>query len=117
MLTKLVNDKDATVVVQAKQVCEELGLEFEDMYLEIPTIPEPDVSSGKADPKKLRDVLIARFNVAEIEMLCFDLDIDAEDVPGTTKPEKARELVRFMDRRGHLPDLIAAIRKARGNVI
>ena len=79
--------------------------------------PDSGAPSAEIDAKKLRDVLVARFNLAEIETLCFDLDIDADDVPGTTKPEKARELVLYMERRGRLPDLLAAIRKARPNVI
>lgn len=79
--------------------------------------PDPGESPFEVNATTLRDALAARFSLSEIETLCFDLGIDDEDVPGTTKSEKARELVRYMERRGRLSDLIAAIRKARPNVI
>lgn len=56
------------------------------------------------------------FNLSELKGLCFDLGLDYENIPGETKESKARELVLYCDRRSMLPDLIAAIRKARPNL-
>lgn len=50
----------------------------------------------------LRDLLDKRLNLEELKGLCFELGIDSENLDGTTKIAKARELVMHMERRGEL---------------
>lgn len=45
------------------------------------------------------------FNESDLRDLCFRLHVDYEDLAGSTKRDKVRELVMWMDRNGRLPDL------------
>jgi Effector-associated domain 7/Effector-associated domain 8 len=63
------------------------------------------------------EVLVKRFSLDEMRDLCFQLNVDHEEITGETKPAFARGLVTYMDRRTHLPELGDAIRKARGAVV
>jgi len=69
------------------------------------------------DRVAIRNGLRDRFSAEELRTLCFDLGIDIENLPGDTKPAKAQQLVEYMERRGQLDRLVAAIRAARGPVI
>lgn len=65
--------------------------------------------------EKLRNILVKYFNESELRDLCFQLEIDHETLGGEGHTDKARELVTYCERRGRLPDLWAACRKARPN--
>ena len=67
-----------------------------------------------ADPneKQLYDNLNARYNLAELRVLCFDLGIGYEDLAGNSRTEKTLELVLWARRRGRLAEL--AERVAQG---
>lgn len=43
---------------------------------------------------------------SELRTLCGDLNTDYDVLPGQGKAEKARELVRFLERRNQVPDLV-----------
>ncbi len=47
------------------------------------------------------------FSILELQTLCFELGIDYEDIPGSTRESKARELVLYCRRRSQLPQLLA----------
>lgn len=64
----------------------------------------------------LRDKLITHFNKSELEMLCFDLGIAADDLPGQTRGELAQSLVAYCRQRGRLPDLIHRCQAERPHV-
>ena len=68
-------------------------------------------SSGGQNPDvaDLYQILIQRFNLAELQDLCFDLGVDFEDLGGSGRKAKARELVQYMQRRGRLDALHQAI--------
>ena len=53
------------------------------------------------------------FNLAELEDLCTLLDVNYEELKGSTLGGKAHELVRYMKRRGRLPELLEAVERAR----
>jgi len=55
---------------------------------------------------KLRDRIVETFSTDEVDNLCFDLDIDPEDIEGKSKGAKARGLVSYCDRRGLLGQLL-----------
>ena len=64
----------------------------------------------------LHKLLDQHFNLAEIQTLCFKLNIDYERVPGEEKQSKIRELLLFLARRDHLPELITLLEKERPDV-
>ncbi len=65
---------------------------------------------------RLREMLIAHFDEGELKTLCFDLGESYENLPGEGKANKARELVAYFERRGHIPELTDRVRKSRPNV-
>ncbi|MCP4426616.1 MAG: hypothetical protein GY803_19150, partial [Chloroflexi bacterium] len=65
---------------------------------------------------KLRGQLNTHFTISELRDLCYDLDIDHENVPGQTKQEIARELVTYCENRGWLGKLITQCKKLRPGV-
>ena len=71
------------------------------------------ISRGGQDPDvaELYQLLIQRFNLQELQDLCFDLGVDYEDLGGTGRKAKARELVQYMQRRGRLDALLQAIQE------
>ena len=64
----------------------------------------------------LRQLLVKRFSDGEIRTLCFDLGVEYDDLPGSGKADKARELVDCMDRHERLPDLVRVGRQSRPDV-
>jgi hypothetical protein len=67
------------------------------------------------DMSDLRHFLTSQFSRGELKDLCFDLDIDYENLPGEAKGDKARELIKYAGRHGRLPELITAIQQLRPN--
>jgi nucleoside phosphorylase len=69
-------------------------------------------SSAKNDPKWIRSVLFPRLcstlNMEELRDLCFLLEIDVEDLEGSTKRAKIRELLLRAERRGRLEEIVSA---------
>lgn len=62
---------------------------------------------------RLYDLLSDTFSEGELRTLAFDLNIEYEDLPGTTRASRLRELILFADRRGRLTELIAYAARAR----
>lgn len=62
---------------------------------------------------QLRNAIIEHFDLDEVRDLCFELDVQFDELAGDTLSEKARELVLFLDRRRDLPALIEACRRLR----
>jgi len=58
--------------------------------------------------------LVTKFDLEELENLCFDLGIDFDEIKGKSKSAKARDLVLYMQRRGQLDRLRQAIQRLRG---
>lgn len=63
------------------------------------------------DPVALRQILVAYFDLEETRNLCFDLDIDFDNLPGEGK--KAREVVAYCRRHRRLQELAASIASLR----
>ena len=68
---------------------------------------------NKVSKGKLRQVLIENFSDQELRELCFDLDLNYEELSGTSIREKALELLTYFDRRGRLNELIKVCVKLR----
>jgi hypothetical protein len=71
---------------------------------------------AQVDLVALRDKLVQHFSLAELDDLCFKVGVDEEEIPGRTRPEKAREMVQYFRRRNRLPELLAACRAERPTI-
>lgn len=72
-------------------------------HLSAPTKDVVVIGRGLAP---LRQNITVRFSDQEIRTLCFDLDVDYEDLPGEGKESKVRELIAYMRRRDRIPELV-----------
>ncbi len=74
--------------------------------------------SGKSSTyqmrKRIRENMIDAFSLSEIKDLCFDLDIDYENLPDHShKPGLARELVGYLGRNGRLDEFVGIVQEER----
>ncbi len=64
---------------------------------------------------KLRELLNMYFSESEIQALCFDLNIDYENLPGNRKGDKVIGLLASIERREQIPDLLKLCAARRPN--
>jgi hypothetical protein len=64
----------------------------------------------------LRQKLADHFSQDELRILCFDLDVDYEELKGEGKTNKAMELVAYLKRRGRIGELVTTCSELRPNV-
>ncbi|MCB9006407.1 MAG: SUMF1/EgtB/PvdO family nonheme iron enzyme [Ardenticatenaceae bacterium] len=74
-----------------------------------------------ADPNRqkltqLRKLLIQHFSLDELRVLCFDLGLEYEELPGDTRTTKMHGLIEYLQRRGELPRLLNEAVDHRPNV-
>lgn len=65
---------------------------------------------------QLRVILDERFNESELRDLCFDLDIDYDSLSGTSKSDKARELIDRLRRYQRIPALQTRLQQFRPDI-
>ena len=65
------------------------------------------------DQAKVRKILMECFSEGELRTLCFDLGVDYDVLPGSSKADKARELVGYFWRRGQGMTLLETVRDLR----
>ena len=65
---------------------------------------------------RLRQLLSTHFNKGELRTLCFDLDVEYDDLPGEGTADKARELVRYLERHSRINDLLEVGKQLRPDV-
>lgn len=76
-------------------------------------IAELDPASLPAPPARgpSRDLLLfnltQKSSLDDLKVMCFDLGIDFDDIPGEAKPTKAANIIAYLERRAGLGDLIA----------
>jgi hypothetical protein len=63
--------------------------------------------------QELHQILVTYFNESELKDICFQLNIEWEDISGTNKKDKARELVAFVERHQREKELATHIFKMR----
>jgi hypothetical protein len=73
----------------------------------------PSSGTGQRELDRLHQTLATRFDREELRTLCFGLGVAYDDLRGEGHSAQARELVTYMNRRGELERLRAAIRAAR----
>jgi hypothetical protein len=76
---------------------------------------QPANLPGMPDRVRLREVLSAAFSDDELRDLVFDLGWDYENLPGSGKSSKARELVAMAERHGRYAELVEIVRRLRKN--
>lgn len=63
----------------------------------------------KPNVSNLLRFMTNHYNKDELKTLCFELDIDFEEIPGSTKTSKSRELIKYVKQRNSLHKLIAQV--------
>lgn len=102
---------------------EKLRYNFCPAYLAQPGLGEVDVYAEKfvagpiteieaVDHPQLLGLMGQAFNLSELETICFDLNVDAEEFEHKKTPF-IRELIKYMERRSRLPELIAYAERER----
>lgn len=80
-------------------------------------IIEPkSITPPQTNLRHLRDILTTYFNESELRDLCFDLNIDYDNIPGRGKADKARELIVYAQRHNILDELLLAGQRLRPSV-
>ncbi len=74
-----------------------------------PAKPRPPA----VDLVALRRKLVEHFSLTEVNDLAFELDIRGDELEGSALPERARSLVRYLDNRGRLAELVELCRSQR----
>lgn len=64
----------------------------------------------------LRQNLADHFSDSELRDVCFDLGVDYDGLTGQSKADKARELIAYLDRHGHIQDLIVLCSRLRPHI-
>jgi hypothetical protein len=62
---------------------------------------------------ELREQLAGLFSVGELRVLCVDLGVDYDDLPGEGKAAKAGDLMLYLRRRGRLAALATQVDRLR----
>jgi formylglycine-generating enzyme required for sulfatase activity len=65
---------------------------------------------------QLRKLLIAHFSLDELRVLCFDMGLEYEELPGNTRSTKMHGLIEYLQRRGELPKLLAEASELRPTI-
>jgi ActR/RegA family two-component response regulator len=68
---------------------------------------------GQIDRWNLYTNLVELFSDAELDEVCFAMGIDEESLRRETKPTKAKELIRYCERRAMLDKLVTVCRRQR----
>ncbi len=98
-------------VVRAKQSSVSSGMTKE--YTPPMTKGGPANSTTRVDLKQLLQILQENFSDDELRLLCFELAIDYEDLPGSGKKRKSLELISYAQRHAKLDSLVQAINVQR----
>ena len=64
----------------------------------------------------LFETLGKHFSEQELKTLCFYLDIDYDDLPGEGREDKARELVKYIERHGRIHEFVEMGKRVRPGI-
>jgi hypothetical protein len=64
----------------------------------------------------LHDLISKHFDLGEIRLLCNTLNVDYDDLSGDRKSSKIDSLITYMQRNGHVDNLIDVLRRKRPQV-
>jgi non-canonical purine NTP pyrophosphatase (RdgB/HAM1 family) len=66
---------------------------------------------------QLQQSILKGFDESELRDLCFMLQVDYEDIPGSTRRDKARETIMHLSRRGRLQELVELCSSLRPKLV
>jgi len=95
--------------VQEKDIGESFNIHIVDSISEKYVLENVDLA-------KLRWILTEYFSEGELRNLCFDLDVDHEDLPVESKEDLAREMIDYFRRRRRLAELTRAVLQERPQI-
>jgi hypothetical protein len=81
------------------------------------TVNSQPLGNGEVNLMVLRQALDEGYNESELRDLCFELEIDYEDLGGDSQSARARELVLFAKRRDLLARLVAYVMRDRPHLL
>jgi hypothetical protein len=70
-------------------------------------LPRLEKLNPDSPPIVLRQYLLANYSLAQLEEMATELDIDWEQISGSGKKEKVRNLLLYLYRRNRIDDLLA----------
>lgn len=94
----------------------------------VASTPQAHPTPPRADPQArpqagrpaaggdLRMLLTERLDSEELNTICFDLSIDPDNLPGSGKAARVRELIAYLTRRNSIEQLRAWIRQNRPDI-
>lgn len=65
----------------------------------------------------LLDIIRLSYNLSELNVLAFRINVDLEDIAGNMKQEKIAELIKYCERKNKLEELKAQINKDNNNAL
>ena len=65
---------------------------------------------------RMSELISSHFSLSGIEGIAFNLDFDADHLPGETTIEKTRSLISYCEKRGTIHQLILECQRQRPNV-
>jgi serine/threonine protein kinase len=72
---------------------------------------------GRNELLRLHKILCERFDEAELRTLCFEIgQVDYDELSGSGKNVKARELISYLVRRNRIDDLVAVGQQVRSDI-
>lgn len=75
-----------------------------------------DQQLNQPNAQQIRRLIAGYFSLQELKTLCFELDVEFDDLGGEGRSDKARELVTFVQRRGRLIDLLQTLASERPGI-
>jgi hypothetical protein len=116
----LMGDNKSALALELVRHCERVGL-LSDLANLIRQMKPEGVGNIHINVRYLpRDslvnALVSSFNRNELNVLCFSLGINDEDLPGESLTEKALGMVKYLVRRDRISDLIEQVSQFRPNV-
>ncbi len=81
-----------------------------------PSEPEGNGQEKSVDLRKLLRAINDSFGENDLRDLCFELQLDFDNLPGPSKKDKARELIIHFDRRKRINVLVTAFSELRPNI-
>jgi V8-like Glu-specific endopeptidase len=76
-----------------------------------------NIDQSAASFSTIHQLLLAHFDKEELKTLCLELGVNYDDLPGSGRSNKARELITYLARRGRLPELRTAVIAARPTAV
>lgn len=78
--------------------------------------PQQPPHRVRIDRVRLREQMHETFEISDLQLLCFDLYVEYENLAGDTKQSKVINLIKHMERHGRLPELLDKCRQMRPQV-